>query len=104
MKRPAFEQQKEQDSVLAINTTSTAAETPTPPAVQIIDHHESNATAGAAMPTMTTPSYLQSEVENITHIPHEGKIMVNFKDSIDRKCLKPRIFGRLSGQYLSMIH
>ena len=89
-----------------------ASETFLRPSVQIIEHRHDNelsmlvgsANSTGAMPPMTTPSFLQSEVEQITHIPHESKIVVKFKDSIDRKCLKPRIFGRISGQYLSMIH
>lgn len=51
----------------------------------------------------TMPSYLQFEVDRIIHSPHEAKITVTFKDSNDRKCLKPRIMGRLSGQYLTII-
>ena len=52
---------------------------------------------------LTMPSSLQFEVERIIHTPHEAKITVTFKDSNDRKCLKPRIMGRLSGQYLTII-
>ena len=74
--------------------------------VQIFDYQKmkNSANSSSSLPSMTTPSFLQAEVDSIIHIPHEGKIVVNFRDSIDRKCLNPRIFGRLSGQHLSMIH
>jgi hypothetical protein len=57
----------------------------------------------AAETPLTMPSYLQFEVDRIIHTPHEAKITVTSKDSNDRKCLKPRSMGRLSGQCLAVI-
>ena len=63
----------------------------------------SNRDDNATETPLTIPSYLQFEVVRIMHTPREAKITVTFKDSNDRKCLKPRIMGRLSGQYLTII-
>ena len=48
--------------------------------------------------------HMQTEIESIIHVPNEAKIMVKLNPSRDRICKKPRIFGRLSGKYLTMIY
>jgi len=50
-------------------------------------------------------SLLRTEVANIIHHPNEAKIVVNFHNANkqQRKCRNPRIIGRLSGKYLTMM-
>jgi len=48
--------------------------------------------------------HMQTEIESIIHVPSEAKITVKLNTSRDRICKRPRIFGRLSGKYLTMIY
>ena len=72
------------------------------------DNHDANDTSFDAVVAgghaVDNSYHLQSEVESITHVPIEAKIIVRFKTDKERKCKKPRILGRLSGKYLSMIY
>ena len=52
----------------------------------------------------TLPSLLRGDVESISNFPKDAKIVVSFKRNRDRKCKRPRIFGRLSGKYLTMVN
>jgi len=48
------------------------------------------------------PSLLPAEIERISHFPSQAKIVVQLANK--RVCVNPRLFGRLSGEYLSLIH
>ena len=50
-------------------------------------------------------SLLQSYIHKINHFIQKVKNVAKLKDdSSDRNCAKPRLFGRLLGHYLTMIH
>lgn len=65
---------------------------------------ESNQSVPKFPKDLPLPSLLRGDVESITHFPKEAKIVVSFKSNHDRKCKRPRIFGRISGKYITMIN
>ena len=49
--------------------------------------------------------HLRSEINKIVHFSNEAKIVIYLKNiQKDRICKTPRVFGRLSGKFLSLIY
>ena len=50
---------------------------------------------------LNSKSQITADIQNITHIPNEARIIVHF--NANRTCLQPQLIGRLSGKFLSKI-
>ena len=80
-----------------IATTKTVVTVQSVPLAAANDHDDDADTAASS----TQSSLLASEVESIQNFPFEKRIIVRFFNK--RSCRNPRIFGRLSGQYLALV-
>jgi len=65
--------------------------------------NSTNDTLNVAQPAQSLSPLLALEVESVSHIPEECKVVVDFRKNNSRKCRNPRIFGRISGPYVALI-